>query len=125
MTQNLFPAYPCEEVLKRVARMWTIGEDDLFPLPKFVVRCPVCGSTDIQARNWQFAYRDAGGCRYRCNVSFKCTVCSNVWTHGVVIPERMFRKHVRDNPHRTRLYHWREVRKILEEVKQDGHGGRH
>jgi len=116
--QNIFPAYSEEEVLNRVSKAWTIEEGDVFPLPKFVVECPVCKSVDIQARNWQFTLKDSGGNKYRCNVSFKCTQCSAVWTHGVVIPEIMFRKHVKGNIHQTKLYHWREVKKLLEEGKK-------
>jgi len=111
--QNIFPAYSEREVLEKVSKAWTISDEDLFPLPKFIVRCPVCESEDIQARNWQFTFKDSGGAKYRCNVSFKCCNCSSVWTHGVVIPEEMFRKHVRGNIHQTKLYHWREVRELL------------
>lgn len=114
MKQNIFPAYKPEEVLERVKEYWDFVKG--FPIPKKKIRCPVCGSEDIQARNWQFVYKDSGGCKYRCNVSFKCTVCSNVWTHGVVVPKEIFKMHVKDNPHKAKLYHWREVRKILEVV---------
>jgi len=112
--QDIFPGYDEAEVLRRVAERWTIGDDDLFPLPKFEIRCPVCGSADVQARNWQFVYRDAGGAKYRCNVSFKCTVCSHVMTSGVVVPERMYKKHL-SSPG-SKLYHWRDAKAKLEEL---------
>lgn len=111
MVQDLFPALGEDEVLRRVAERWTIGEDDEFPLPKFEIRCPVCGSAEVQARNWQFVYRDAGGAKHRCNVSVKCTVCSHVMTFGVVIPERMYKKHLSSVG--SKIYHWREVRERL------------
>ena len=121
MKQNIFPAFSEKEVLERVKRAWDLSTD--FPIPKFRIICPICKSEAIQARNWQFQYRDVGGCKYRCNVSFKCTQCSHAWVHGVVIPEELFRKHVRGNVHQTKLYHWREVKKMLEilEYKETGH----
>ena len=110
--KSLFPSYKEEEVIRRVKQAWDLSLD--FPMPKFDLRCPVCGSFDIQARNWQFVFKDSGGCKYRCNVSLKCTYCSAVWIHGIVIPEELFRRHVKENEHQTRLYHWREVKEWLQ-----------
>ena len=109
--QNLFPALTEDEVLERVEESWDLSGD--FPMPKFAVKCPVCGSEEIQARLWQFTHKDSGGAKYRCNVSFKCTRCSAVWMHGVVIPEEMFRKHVKENENQAKMYHWREVKEMV------------
>lgn len=101
-----------EEVEKRVNEMWTFEK---FPRPKFEIKCPICGSTEVMIRQWSFDYKDSGGAKYRCNVSMKCTVCSCVLpTFGLVIPEELFKQHV-THKYRARIYHWREVKKILEE----------
>ena len=108
--KNIFPSFDPETVLKRVQEKWDLSGD--FPLPKWDIRCPVCGSPHVQARNWQFAYQYNSPTKYRCNVSFKCTECSAVWIHGVVITEEMFRKHVKiDN--KPVYYPWREVKEKL------------
>ena len=111
MKQNIFPAY--KNVIDRVKGKWKLC---YFPLPKFTIKCPVCGSEDIQARNWQFVYRDVGGHKYRCNVSFKCTVCSFVFTFGLVIPEKLYKMHL--DTVGSKIYHWREVKKWFDEMVQ-------
>jgi len=116
MKQNLFLALPCDEVLRRVKKKWEFIKG--FPFPKFIVRCPECGSTEIQARFWHFHYRNKGGCKYRCDVGFKCTVCSLAWVHGVAIPEEEYKKRMPPNQISI-TYHWREVKKILEEDSEE------
>ena len=129
--QNIFPAYPPEEVVERVKERWDLSGD--FPLPKAPILCPHCFAekfseaitegkdlksaveeareyaSHVQARCWQFVYKDSGGAKYRCNVCFKCTRCSLAWTYGIVIPKEMFDKHRTGIDHQAKMYHWREV----------------
>ena len=117
MVRNVFPPLSKEEILNRVEEAWDLSGD--FPLPKVPIKCPVCGSGEIQARNWIFHLaRDPSISRvpYRCDVSFKCTRCSAVWVHGIAIPEKIYRKHVKTGE-KQRGYYWREVKKILEQTK--------
>ena len=130
--QNIFPEYSPEEVVERVKARWDLSGD--FPMPKAPVLCPHCFAekfteliaqgaplwkasrrareyaSDVQGRLWQFVYKDSGGAKYRCNVSFKCTRCSMTWAYGIVIPKEMFDKHRTGNGNQAKMYHWREVR---------------
>ena len=119
MTQNLFPALDKDETLKRVREAWDLSGD--FPVPKFTVRCPICGSEEVQARYWSF--HDANkhyhhAVPYRCDISFKCTRCSAIWEHGIPIPEAVYRRHIPEPLHYiTKTYRWREVKEKLNQVK--------
>jgi hypothetical protein len=74
-----------EEILERVNSAWNLS--GAFPVPKCKVKCPVCRSNDIFIKQCVFFKRKEND--YRADVSFKCTYCSAVWTHGVVVPEKM------------------------------------
>jgi len=105
---NLTP----EEILRRVSEYWDLSGK--FPLTKSNVECPVCRASgdDVIIRLIGFTVRNAGGMPYRANVSFKCTRCSAVWVHGVVIPEKMAKLH--GLPKRpSKNYHWREILKEI------------
>ena len=120
MTRDVFPPLSKEEILKRVEETWDLSGD--FPLPKDTIRCPVCGSEEIQVRDWIFhlsADPSVSRVPYRCDVNFKCTRCSAIWTHGIAIPEEMYKKHASLEPgkHASVRYSWREVKKILEQTK--------
>jgi hypothetical protein len=45
---------------------------------------------------------------YRCDVVMKCTVCSAVWIHGVVVPEEMAKPRIRAGG-----WTWREMREEI------------
>lgn len=100
---------------RATTEFWNI---EPIPHPKHDVACPVCkrGTTrfgTVIIRAWNYHAR---GTRHankerdkRCDVSFKCTVCSYVWTHGIVVPEAHF-KRMADG---KRGYHFREGRALL------------
>ena len=118
MARNVFPSLSKEEILKRAEEAWDLSGD--FPIPKDIIRCPVCGSKEIQARYWLFhpSGNPDSRVKYRCDVSFKCTRCSAVWVHGVAIPEELYKKHISEPGKQSSMrYSWREVKKILEQVK--------
>jgi len=102
-----------EQIFERVGKYWSL--DGFFPLPKFHVKCPVCGAGDseIIIREMTFTVRSGSPRPFRCNVSFKCTRCSYSWVHGVVIPKEMASKH--GLPHASaKSYTWREICKKLQ-----------
>lgn len=96
-----------DNVLDRVRESWDLDRE--LPVPKFDLQCPICNCGQIQLRQYSFHYRHKTGSRnpYRCDVSFKCTQCSLVWTHGVVVPEAMYKRHENE------MIHWREAKEIL------------
>lgn len=101
-----FPSLAPESVFDRVRKVWDI--DTPFPMLRDDVNlsCPVCGQGEWQYRLWRFFERNAGGARYRCDVSLKCTVCSVVQLFGIPVPEEVFEmQHERAKP-----IHWREVK---------------
>lgn len=97
------------DVHDRVARAWDFSTG--FPFPKFEPTCPVCDSDDVGLRYWRwFPKRQRGGTPYRCDVGAKCLVCSVTFTFGVPVRERLYRRWVREDARRKRVWHWREVR---------------
>lgn len=101
-----------EEIMRRINEHWDFICG--FPIPKFDVKCPICGAhgDDIIIRQYHFFRREMGGMKYRCDVWFKCTRCSLTWVHGVVIPESIARMHgLLDGL--APSYHWREVLKRI------------
>ena len=115
--QELNPHMEVEDELKIIGRKWTIGEEDPFPLPKFTVRCPICGNKHVQLRLIQFIYKTEGY-PYHANVSFRCTRCGAVWNHTIPVPEKMFKLHAQDNPNQSIIFTPDEVEKILKGDKQ-------
>ncbi len=97
------------KVISKVKEAWDWQSG--FPIPTFDIKCPVCGSKELLIRYWTFFIRKEGSSKFRCDVSFKCTYCSNAWVHGLVIPEELFRLHCID--YRGRRYLWKEVKDIL------------
>lgn len=80
--------YPeLHEVYERVRRAW-MWRSGVPYLKHPHVHCPACGSREFVYRNWRFHLRPKRGHRsqHRCDVYFKCTSCSMVWIHGVVVP---------------------------------------
>ena len=111
--QKLFPNLTPDEVLKVVSEHWDLTGN--FPLPKWDVVCSSCRQPRVQAQFWRFSrYTSHNGRNpYRCNVSMKCTHCSHVMMFGVFIPEAMYQYHLTNG---VKSYHWREVRRLLQEV---------
>ena len=94
-----------EQILGRVQQYWDLN--GLFPFPKFKLQCPICGNNEILLKHMNFFPRNNS---YRCDVACKCLHCSYVWSHGVVIPQRMFLEHQR----RGQLsYTWRQIKEVL------------
>jgi hypothetical protein len=86
---NLFPQFDAQTVQMRVEQYWDLS--DKVPIPKFQPTCAVCGSDEILLKSWSFHQRKTGSHNpYRCDVRFKCTVCSYVWFHGVAVPREMY-----------------------------------
>ena len=108
---KFFPNMPCEVVIKRVKESWEFIKG--FPFPKFEMKCPICGSEELQLRYIQFAKRDKGGCKYRANVAFKCTKCSHNIVFGLVIPEEIYRIHIKGDIPVEKTYHYREVYEVI------------
>lgn len=54
-----------------------------FPIPRDKMICPVCSDSEVFIKQCVFFKRKDND--YRCDVSFKCTCCSHVWTHGVLV----------------------------------------
>lgn len=103
-----------EEIHARVQSFWELSETNFGPVPlPGLMRCPVCGvdDKDILIQHWRFHEKTGPSrVRYRCDVGFKCTICSNVWIHGVPIPTWYWSTNsVRVG---TRVY-WREAETIM------------
>lgn len=83
-----------QEVLARVQRVWDLSGEQPEHRPG-LIKCPACRASDIQQRHTRFFLRrhkmdpEQHASPYRCDVSFKCRVCSMVWLHGVVVPKDM------------------------------------
>jgi hypothetical protein len=110
---KFFPTFTTEEILERVNKYWDLSCS--LPFPKFDLGCSVCKSDEILLRQWLFhdrSKRTGSKHGYRCDVSFKCTQCSFVWVHGILVPKEMFEKY-RDK----RMVTWRKVKEILEREK--------
>ncbi len=109
---TLFPNLTPDEVVKAVSERWDLT--GRWPTPKWAVECPTCHNTRVQAQFWRFSrYTSHNGSNpYRCNVSMKCTRCSYVMMFGVFIPQAMYDAHLNAG---TKSYHWREVRKQMEQ----------
>jgi hypothetical protein len=90
------------DVFTRIDQRWEFI--DGFPLPKWNVQCPCCREEDVQIHSFGFNRRGESPHPFRCNVGFKCRVCSMVWTLGVV---------VKSQTERVGQYDWRKARKIL------------
>jgi hypothetical protein len=65
----------------------------IFPVPKFKVRCPQCETDlpqNIILKNWSYFQKTdnrVAGRHHRCDVYFKCMLCSYVFWFGVNITE--------------------------------------
>ncbi len=121
---HLFPDAYAEEdketILARVQERWDL--DGELPIPKWDVTCPSCQAKmsdhNLQGRIWNLHKRNDGASKipFRCDVSFKCRICSFVMVYGVIITEEMYGKA------RTKSGHsWREVHSIVRKQKNYKH----
>lgn len=105
----LFPNISSESVIDRVKMRWDLSGP--LPVPMWDVKCPICGalmSNDgIQAREWRFREQPTSTNPYRCDVALKCTECSYMWRHGLVITEVMYKQQ------ECQVVTWWQARKIF------------
>lgn len=91
----------------RMAEMWDMSGP--VPLPKFDPECPICHSTQILLKEALFHTRaKVSSHKFRCDIKFKCTTCSFVWKHGLVVPDEMAKQHTMN-----RMIHFREIQKLF------------
>lgn len=105
-----FPDFNGKSVLSAVRSKWNLSHS--VPLPKFSLNCPICSHDKILLKHWVYFIRNnpQSSNPHRCDVYMKCTACSAVWQHGIVVPEAM-------HPGRRKVILWREVKKELEGKK--------
>jgi len=87
-----------EQIWDRVERHW-IMRNGPYIQPRFpVIRCPVCPRHDEPpfVQSWTFFRRSDPRHRMpvRIDVVLKCTLCSNVWVHGVAAPATWWEENV-------------------------------
>ncbi len=74
---------PDEELFKLRDEHWDISP--LFrgepPVPKFEIRCPLCGSNVVCIKHYMLHEAHPG--QYRVDVWLKCMKCFHVWVHGI------------------------------------------
>lgn len=102
-----FPKVTKESEQTAVSRMWDLSGS--VPLPEFEITCPACSHDEILPKHFVFSIKNNSYPHnpHRCNVFMKCTRCSMVWEHRLVVPESM-------HPGRRKVILWREVKKELE-----------
>jgi len=85
-----FPNFNGKSVLKMVQKHWDFSHS--VPLPKFELHCPICGHDEILLKHWVYFLRKnpRSANPHRCDVYMKCTACSAVWQHGLVVPEDIY-----------------------------------
>ncbi|TYP92071.1 hypothetical protein LX73_2317 [Fodinibius salinus] len=104
-----FPEFTPEEVQERINKMWDMSGP--VPLPKFDLQCGFCGHEEVLIKHLRYHMRNKNRSSnpHRCDVGMKCTLCSAVWQHGLVVPEE---KH----PGRDRIYGWRWIKEQMQEA---------
>ena len=109
-----------EEIIERVKKFWDLSE--VFPLPLKPVPCPECKSEETIIKQCRFFERlPKNKNNYRCDILFKCTVCSCVWQHGVKVPSEMAKPKMKDATRTIQFkstpeYSWRDMLKMMEEA---------
>lgn len=84
---------PDEETESAVLVRAEWNTDGDFPYPKFEPTCRECGR-EVQIKHLRFFERPDSSHPYRCDVAVKCRYRGDVWVYGVMVPERMYRKHI-------------------------------
>jgi hypothetical protein len=110
---DIYPDVDEEEVHRVTAEHWCF--DLPFPTPRGQwLSCPVCASARVQGRTWTRRVRVGHTITGRVDISFKCTSCAAVWTHGVATPDA-YAARFRRRPNER--IDWREVRDINERYR--------
>lgn len=109
--KNPFPDFTTEQTKQRIDRKWDLTGP--VPVPKFEPECPQCGQIGedlILMKSCKFFRKGVFGSDnpFRCNVKFKCFVCSCAWMHGVVVPEEMAREF-----ELNKIIHWRKMKRLM------------
>ena len=88
-----------------IHKFWDLSQ--VFPTPRRPIRCPVCREQTAIIKGY-FFFEHPGKkldrIPFRCDVTFKCTYCSAVWPHGLVIDKEYF-----DAIGPKKTYSWREA----------------
>jgi len=90
---------------------WDLSE--LIPIPKFPVKCPFCGSRKMLIRNVTAHQRIDSPTKWRVIVSFKCTICSHITTHGVVVTKDYVDKMSSHHPDGVPNFSHRQLRQMF------------
>ncbi|MDZ7658010.1 hypothetical protein [Fodinibius sp.] len=101
-----FPDFNGKSVLATVREHWDLSHR--VPLPTFDLKCPVCSHDKILCKHWVYFLRKNpySSNPHRCDVYMKCTGCSAVWQHGLVVPKEM-------HPGQRLVILWREIKQEL------------
>jgi hypothetical protein len=90
--------------LEKQKENWEYTGDWRIPLiPKFKIRCAVCGNEDVRFKEYYPHLREykVTGKQPRIDMTYKCCNCAYVWKHGV---------------HITEDYYWKIIEKMQEEL---------
>lgn len=105
-----------EDVFEAVREKWDL-DTTFFPIPKFVVQCPICRDHHPILRAVSFHIRKESEILYRCDVGWKCVRCSYAWSYGVPITDEMWDSVWKitgiDPPLPRKIFTRREVLEIL------------
>ena len=108
-----------EEVLERVRKFWDIS--GVFPVPLQPITCPVCKSNETIIKQCRFTERLPNPDKnYRCDMLFKCTVCSCVWQHGIKVTPEMAEPRLKGATRTIQFrsspeYLWRDMLKLIKD----------
>jgi hypothetical protein len=104
-----FPDFTEKDVQKQISRMWDMSGP--VPVPKFNPDCPYCAHDEVLLKHARFHLRNNKRSQnpHRCDIGMKCTACSAVWQHGLVIPEDMFPG--------KQIWGWQKMKEELESAE--------
>ena len=92
-----------ENVLDQCNTAWDFSER--IPTPKIPLFCGFCKGDKLLIREVSFNKKKNSPSIYRCNVSMKCAICSNVTIFGVVITKEYWENRLIDPSGEPRLSH--------------------
>lgn len=78
------------EVFERVCKVWDLSGDVPVPREEYHPFCPACTGERNILKAWQLHHKETATWPWRCDVIFKCTICSYHFLFGVPITERMW-----------------------------------
>lgn len=112
IAESVFPDFTTEETMERIHAMWNMSGP--VPLPKFELHCPVCHSKEVLLKGALFHTRHKVSSNpFRCDIKFKCIICSFTWQHGLVVPREMAIQH-----DLNRTIHFRELKRAINDHLQ-------